>query len=66
MYRILWHGDRGDELGSGKYATIREAVGAAEQIRRGFVQRPGPGYDVVWADTGHSVPDWFRQAELGF
>lgn len=67
MYRIQWHGDLGKpELGAGKFATIREATAAAEQIRRGFVRRPGPSYDIVWAVDGRPVPNWFRQAELGF
>jgi hypothetical protein len=67
VFRILWHGDLGQaELGAGNYATIEEATAEAERIQRAFIQRPAPGFDIVWAESARPVPNWFRQAELGF
>jgi len=64
VYRILWHDRESDNLSPVPYSTIREAVRVATEIREAYCQHCAPGYDVVFAEIGRIVPDWFRQMQL--
>jgi len=65
-FRISWRRDgiRSD-LSLGSYDTVTEAKAAAERMQNAFVRPELAGcYDIVWAESGRAIPDWFRQASL--
>lgn len=64
MYRILWHDCGTENLSLRSYPTVCEAIEAAARIQSAHQQRDPAWYDIVFAENGRIVPDWFRQMEI--
>jgi len=66
VYRILWKHQSGDELSTICYPTVTEAMrNAEEEMKIEHALKQPIGFEIVWAGSGHPIPDWYRQSCLG-